>query len=86
MAWNSGYTVLGRIDAQHKVWYGEMRIPFSAILTKDTHPLLEGLELRIGLFRIAGAGQKRIFYAWRPPGATSFHVPQAFGILRLRNP
>jgi hypothetical protein len=83
MLWNSGYTVKGRIDAQRKVWYGEMRIPFRAI---DTRSPEEGRELRIGLFRIAGAGQKRVFYAWRPPGGTSFHVPQAFGILRLRNP
>jgi hypothetical protein len=86
MLWNSGYTVKGRIDAQRKVWYGEMRIPLRAIYTQATRPPQEGLELRIGLFRIAGAGQKRVFYAWRPPGQTSFHVPQAFGILRLRNP
>ncbi|MGA2116510.1 MAG: carbohydrate-binding family 9-like protein [Bryobacteraceae bacterium] len=86
MAWNSGYTVRGRIDAPNKVWFGEMRIPFSAILTKEPPSPREGLELRIGLFRIAGAGQKRNFYAWRPPAAKSFHVPQAFGILRLRNP
>jgi hypothetical protein len=57
-----------------------MRIPFRAI---DTRSPEEGRDLRIGLFRIAGAGQKRVFYAWRPPGGTSFHVPQAFGILRL---
>lgn len=83
MAWNSGYTVKGRIDAPRKVWYGEMRIPFRAI---DTHAPQEGSELRIGLFRIAGAGQKKAYYAWRPPMGTSFHAPQAFGILRLRNP
>jgi Carbohydrate family 9 binding domain-like len=81
MAWNSGYMVKGRIDAPHKVWYGEMRIPFGAI---DGRPPQEGRELRIGLFRIAGAGQKKAFYAWRPPLGTSFHVPQAFGLLRLR--
>jgi gluconolactonase len=79
MAWNSGYTVKGRIDAQAKIWYGEMRIPFSAI---DARPPQEGRELRIGLYRIAGANP-RTFYAWRPTGQTSFHVPQAFGTLRL---
>src|SRR5262249_39118884 len=31
MRWNSGYTVKGRIDAQAKIWYGEMKIPFQAI-------------------------------------------------------
>jgi len=83
MAWNSGYTVKARIDAQHKIWYGEMRIPFAAI---DSRPPQDGRELRLGLFRISGAGAKKAFYAWRPPGGTSFHVPQAFGTLRLRNP
>jgi hypothetical protein len=81
MAWNSGYTVKGRIDAPSKIWYGEMRIPFRAI---DPRPPQEGRELRIGLFRISGTGDKKAFYAWRPPMGTSFHVPQAFGTLRLR--
>ncbi len=80
MQWNSGYSVKGRIDAQAKIWYGEMRIPFSAI---DSRTPEKGRELRIGLYRIAGLNAKK-FYAWRPTGQTSFHVPQAFGILRLR--
>ena len=80
MKWNSGYTVKGRIDRQAKIWYGEMRIPFRAI---DTRPPEKGRELRIGLYRIAGANPKK-YYAWRPTGQTSFHVPQAFGILRLQ--
>ena len=80
MKWNSGYSVKGRIDAQAKVWYGEMRIPFGAI---DTRPPQKGRELRIGLYRIAGVNPKK-YYAWRATGQTSFHVPQAFGILRLR--
>jgi hypothetical protein len=83
MVWNSGYTVKARIDARQKVWYGEMRIPFRAI---DSRPPQQDRELRIGLFRIAGAGQKKAFYAWRPPGGTSFHVPHAFGLLRLTRP
>src|SRR6185369_1764963 len=73
MAWNSGYTVKARIDAPHKIWYGEMRIPFRAI---DPRTPQQGRELRIGLFRISGAGPKKAFYAWRPPMGTSFHVPQ----------
>jgi len=86
MAWNSGYTVKARIDAPHKIWYGEMRIPFRALYTGAARVPQEGLELRIGLFRISGPGEKKAFYAWRPPMGTSFHVPQAFGTLRLRNP
>jgi len=79
MSWNSGYTVKGRIDAQAKIWYGEMRIPFTAI---DARPAEKGRELRIGLYRIAGREPKK-FYAWRPTGQKSFHVPSAFGTLRL---
>ena len=80
MKWNSGYSVKGRIDAQARIWYGEMRIPFRAI---DARPPQEGRELRIGLYRIAGLNPKK-YYAWRPTGETSFHVPKAFGTLRLR--
>jgi hypothetical protein len=80
MKWNSGYAVKGRIDAQARIWYGEMRIPFRAI---DARSPEKGRQLRIGLYRIDGVNPKR-FYAWRPTGQTSFHVPQAFGTLRLR--
>lgn len=79
MKWNSGYAVQGRIDRQAKVWYGVMRIPFSAI---DTHKPERGRELRLGLFRIAGP--KRVHYLWRANGKSTFHVPEAFGTLRLR--
>jgi hypothetical protein len=79
--WNSGIMVKGRIDAQAKTWYGVMRIPFAAI---DAQPPEKGRELRIGLYRIAGAEPKRQFYAWQPTGRTTFHEPRAFGILRLR--
>ena len=81
MKWNSGYTVKGRVDARARIWYGAMRIPFAAI---DTRPPQKGRELRIGLYRIAGVDPARRFYAWRPTGQTSFHVPQAFGTLRLK--
>jgi hypothetical protein len=80
MQWNSGYAVKARIDAQAKIWYGVMRIPFRAI---DARPPEKGRELRMGLFRIAGVEPKK-HYTWRPTGQTSFHVPQAFGTLRLR--
>jgi hypothetical protein len=80
MKWNSGYAVKARIDAGARVWYGMMRIPFAAI---DARPPEPGRELRIGLYRFAGLNPKRN-YAWRPTGQESFHVPQAFGILRLR--
>jgi hypothetical protein len=80
MKWNSGYAVKGRIDVGAKVWYGMMRIPFSAI---DTRPPEAGRELRIGLFRIAGVTTKT-HYSWQPTNGITFHVPEAFGVLRLR--
>ncbi len=80
MAWNSGYTVKGRVDAQARTWYGAMRIPWRAI---DTRPPEKGRELRIGLYRISGHDPKK-YYAWRPTASKSFHVPKAFGTLRLR--
>jgi hypothetical protein len=80
MRWNSGYSVKARVDDASKTWYGEMRIPFSAIDTRPTGP---GLEFRVGLYRISGTGQKQ-HYAWSPTGQANFHVPAAFGILRLR--
>jgi homoserine O-acetyltransferase len=80
MAWNSGYLVKGRIDTRAKVWYGAMRIPWKSI---DTRAPEAGRELRIGLYRISGHDPKK-FYAWHPTGSKSFHVPKAFGTLRLQ--
>ena len=81
MKWDSGFSVKSRVDARARIWYGAMRIPFAAI---DTRPPQKDRELRIGLYRIAGVDPSRRFYAWRPTGQTSFHVPQAFGTLRLK--
>jgi hypothetical protein len=77
MAWNSGFKVKARIDRERHVWVGEMAIPMSAVGAKA------GAELRIGLYRIAGTGENKKYYAWQPTGQKSFHVPQAFGRLRL---
>jgi hypothetical protein len=81
MRWNSGYAVNARVDTQSKIWYGVMRIPFRAI---DARPPEKGRELRIGLYRIAGVEPSKKHYAWRPTGQATFHIPQAFGTLRLR--
>lgn len=81
MRWNSGYTVAARIDEKARTWYGIMRIPFSAL---DARPPEKGRELRIGLYRIAGVEPAKAYYAWRPTGKATFHIPQAFGTLRLR--
>jgi hypothetical protein len=79
MRWNSGYAVAARIDREAKVWYGLMRIPFRAI---DSRPPENGRTLRIGLFRISGANARQ-HHTWRPTGGATFHVPEAFGTLRL---
>jgi hypothetical protein len=81
MRWNSGYSVKARIDRDRKIWYGEMRIPISAIDERTTP--LRGRAFRVGFFRIAGVTDKK-HYAWSPTGRTSFHVPAAFGQLILR--
>lgn len=78
--WNSGIVVKARIDERARTWYGEMRIPFRDLDIQAPRP---GLELRLGLYRIAGA-DPRAYYAWQPTGQTTFHVPAAFGRLRLR--
>ena len=79
--WSSGMMVNARIDATARIWYGVMQIPFAAIDEREPE---KGRELRIGLYRIAGVGDKKRYYAWRPTGRTTFHEPKAFGILRLR--
>ena len=80
MAWNSGYKVKGRIDRERHAWYGEMAIPMAALGVAEARP---GTEMRIGLYRIAGTGTNKKYYAWQPTGQTTFHIPQAFGRLRL---
>lgn len=78
--WNSGFTVKARIDHDRKIWYGEMKIPIDTIDTRKPRPRL---EMRINLYRIQGPPPNRRFVAWQPTGARSYHVPEAFGTLRL---
>jgi hypothetical protein len=80
--WQSGFTVAAQIDQGKKVWRAEMKIPFESLDIRSPKP---GNELRIGLFRIEGAEPDRIYVTWRPTGATTFHVPSAFGSLVLKN-
>ncbi len=76
--WNSGFEVKARIDAEHKIWYGAMKIPLASFSPAA------GLELRAGLYRLQGAGPRKQYIAWQPTGERNFHVPQAFGVLRLQ--
>ena len=67
-----------RASIRRPVWYGVMRIPFSAI---DSGLPEKGRELRAGSIASPVSGMPE-HYAWRPTGQTSFHVPQAFGTIR----
>lgn len=78
--WNSGFAVSARIDEAAHVWYGAMKIPYSAI---DTRPAAAGNVLRINLFRSQGPPSARHEITWQPTMSNSFHVPERFGLLKL---
>jgi hypothetical protein len=78
--WNSGFEVKARIDEAKKIWYGEMRIPITSI---DARPPAPGVEMRINFYRCQGADPHRKYIAWQPTHAATFHVPEAFGRMRL---
>ena len=78
--WNSGFAVSARIDKASHIWYGAMKIPYSAI---DTRTASAGNTLRINLFRSQGQASARHQIAWQAPMRESFHVPERFGLLKL---
>lgn len=78
--WNSGFVVVARIDKAAHVWYGAMRIPYSAI---DNRPAAAGNSLRINLFRSQGPSSGLHQIAWQAPMGESFHVPERFGLMKL---
>jgi hypothetical protein len=80
--WNSGFQAAARIDQAAKIWYGFMRIPYSAI---DTRPATPGSTLRINIFRSQGPRDNHKAIVWQPTHRPSFHVPEVFGTLRLVN-
>ena len=78
--WNSGFEVSARIHETDRVWYGAMKIPYSAI---DSRPAAAGNVLRINLFRSQGPPSARHEIAWQATMSNSFHVPEKFGSLKL---
>ncbi len=78
--WNSGFRVKARIDEKKRIWYGEMRIP---IRTIDSRPAAAGNEMRVNFYRIQGPGPNRVYIAWQPVNAQSYHTPEAFGRIAL---
>jgi cellulose/xylan binding protein with CBM9 domain len=78
--WNSGFEVSARTDATAQVWYGAMKIPYSAV---DNHPAAAGNSMRINFFRSQGPPSDRHQVAWQAPMSNSFHVPERFGLMKL---
>jgi Carbohydrate family 9 binding domain-like len=78
--WNSGLSVAARIDRAKKIWYGAMRIPFSAL---DNRPPVAGVSFRINLFRSQGPSADRVDVLWQPTMSQTFHEPEKFGLLHL---
>lgn len=78
--WNSGFKVSARIDARAKIWYACMRIPYASI---DTRPAAAGNLLRGNFFRAQGPPPNRVQICWQPTHQRSFHVPEAFGAIKL---
>lgn len=78
--WTSGMEVASRIDRDHKIWNGAMRIPFSSI---DPRPATAGNVLRANFFRWCALDRTSV--AWIPTMEPTFHVPEVFGALLLDN-
>ena len=78
--WNSGFKVAARIDHKTKIWYGTMRIPFSAL---DQRTPATGNTFRVNLFRSQGPPERQHSLAWKAPMTETFHTPERFGDLEL---
>jgi hypothetical protein len=78
--WQSGCQVAARINADEKIWYGFMSIPWPSI---DTRSPAAGNELRINFFRAQGPAPDLKLIAWQPSHKPTFHAPESFGILKL---
>jgi cellulose/xylan binding protein with CBM9 domain len=81
ITWNSGFEVKARIDQAKKVWYGEMKIPFEKL---GVNAPADGTKIRVGIYRCAGREPDRKLISWQQTGVRSFHVPERFGILMLK--
>lgn len=78
--WNSGFEHTARIDEAHHVWYGAIRIPFSAL---DMSAPAVGKTFRMNLYRTEGPPNAAKEILWQPTMSNTFHVPERFGLLRL---
>lgn len=77
-SWSSGFQVAARVEAEVKIWYAFMRIPYASV---ERGPAAAGNELRINFFRSQGPIPLEL--AWQAPQQASFHAPEKFGTLQL---
>jgi hypothetical protein len=80
--WNSGFQVTARIDRKAKIWFGAMRVPFTAL---SAQPPEVGTIFRTNLLRSQGAPEHQKLIAWQAPMSSTFHTPERFGKLQLVN-
>lgn len=83
--WDSNFEHATQIDAKHRVWTAEMKIPVKSMGVDALQP---GMQWRLNLYRLDGHGDdpQRRFLAWSPlpPGENrSFHQPASFGIIKF---
>lgn len=74
--WTSGIKAAARIDPMKQIWHAFLRIPFVSL---DCDAPAEGNAFRVNFF----VSQWPRPIAWKPTRAATFHVPEAFGVLRL---
>ncbi len=78
--WNSGFQLTARIDSKTRIWYGAMRIPFTAL---DSRPPAPGRTFRANLFRSQGPPDRHKSITWMAPMTETYHTPERFGLLTL---
>lgn len=78
--WNSGFEHTVRIDRDKHIWYAAMRIPMTAI---DSRQAEAGNTFRANLFLSQGPPNRHRELAWQPPMSNTFHTPERFGLLKL---
>jgi cellulose/xylan binding protein with CBM9 domain len=79
--WSSGFEHSTRIDAAKHIWYVAMKIPFKAIDTRTPAP---ANMFRVNLYRTEGPPKEQKEIMWQPVMSDTFHVPERFGLLRLK--
>jgi hypothetical protein len=78
--WNSGFLAAARIDRAARRWYACMRIPYASV---DARPAAAGNVLRVNFFLSEGQRPNHKGLSWQATWRPSFHVPEAFGSLKL---